>query len=194
MRSSHQGKKEVACIVSKLLDSCLWRYGESVNPPKLNIQEVKGICRKGRPRPARVFFFPRTNGANFYEIPIFLNLLSFNKRFFKRNVFQKWPRSSWEKKIRGPLPNFQDCLSHHWKLGGWCTHLNKGLIHGDKQEGTLPAPSPLPPLSPFPSPVPGIQQSPKTKGSIYVAYNFLFKWSGYTFVKCLGLQLHSNAF
>ena len=38
-RSSHQGKKEVACIVSKPLVSCLWGCGESVNPPILNIQE-----------------------------------------------------------------------------------------------------------------------------------------------------------
>ena len=34
-RSSHQGKKEVACIVSKSLVSCLWGCGESVNPPKI---------------------------------------------------------------------------------------------------------------------------------------------------------------
>ena len=39
-RSSHQGKKEVACIVSKPLVSCLWGCGESVNPPNLNLQEV----------------------------------------------------------------------------------------------------------------------------------------------------------
>ena len=32
-RSSHQGKKEVACIESKPLVSCLWGCGESVNPP-----------------------------------------------------------------------------------------------------------------------------------------------------------------
>ena len=42
MRSSHQGKNDVACIVSKLLASCLWGCGESVNPPQLNIQEVQG--------------------------------------------------------------------------------------------------------------------------------------------------------
>ena len=35
-------KKEVAFIVSTPLVSCLWRCGESVNPPKLNIQEVQG--------------------------------------------------------------------------------------------------------------------------------------------------------
>ena len=34
-RSSHQGKKEVACIVSKPLVSCLWGCRESVNPPKI---------------------------------------------------------------------------------------------------------------------------------------------------------------
>ena len=34
--------KEVARIVSKPLVSCLWGCGESVNPPKLNIQEVQG--------------------------------------------------------------------------------------------------------------------------------------------------------
>ena len=39
-----KGKKEVACIVSTPLHvvSCLWGCGESVNPPKLNIQEVQG--------------------------------------------------------------------------------------------------------------------------------------------------------
>ena len=37
-RSSYQGKKEVARIVSKPLVSCLWGCGESVNP--VNIQEV----------------------------------------------------------------------------------------------------------------------------------------------------------
>ena len=30
-RSSHQGKKEVACIISKPLVTCLWGCGESVN-------------------------------------------------------------------------------------------------------------------------------------------------------------------
>ena len=34
-RSSHHWTKEVACIVSKPLVSCLWGYGESVNPPKM---------------------------------------------------------------------------------------------------------------------------------------------------------------
>ena len=48
---SHQGKKEVACIVSNPLVSCLWEYGESVNPPKLNIQEVQGALSS---RPKRV--------------------------------------------------------------------------------------------------------------------------------------------
>ena len=59
MRSSHQGKKEVACTVSKPLVSCLWGCGESVNPPKLNIQEVWGggfvLETKGRPRPTARF-------------------------------------------------------------------------------------------------------------------------------------------
>ena len=41
-RSSHQGKNvQVTCIVSKPLVSCLWGCGESVNPTKLNIQEVQ---------------------------------------------------------------------------------------------------------------------------------------------------------
>ena len=39
---SYQGKKEVACIVTKSLVSCLCGCGESVNPSKLNIQEVQG--------------------------------------------------------------------------------------------------------------------------------------------------------
>ena len=41
---SHQEKKEVACIVSKPLVYCLWGCGKSLNPPKLNIQEVQGLC------------------------------------------------------------------------------------------------------------------------------------------------------
>ena len=41
-RSSHQGKKEVACIVSSPLVSYLWGCGESVNPPELKIQDVQG--------------------------------------------------------------------------------------------------------------------------------------------------------
>ena len=56
--SSQQGKKEVACIVSKPLVSCLWRCGESVNPPKLNIQEVQGALSsrpKGDPGPLPIF-------------------------------------------------------------------------------------------------------------------------------------------
>ena len=58
-----KGQKEVACIVSKHLVSCLWGCGESVNPPKLNIQEV--LQTKGRPRPAkakvvRVITIPET--------------------------------------------------------------------------------------------------------------------------------------
>ena len=57
-RNSHQGKKEVACIVSNPLVSCLWGCGESVNPPKLNIQEVQGALSsrpKGDPGPLPVF-------------------------------------------------------------------------------------------------------------------------------------------
>ena len=41
-RSSHQGKKEVACIVSQPLVSCLWGCGESVNPPKS--RKFRGLC------------------------------------------------------------------------------------------------------------------------------------------------------
>ena len=37
-----EGKKEVTCIVSKPLVSCLCGYGDSVNPPKVHIQEVQG--------------------------------------------------------------------------------------------------------------------------------------------------------
>ena len=49
-------------------------------------------------------FFPRTNVANFYEIPIFKNLLSFNNKFLKIHLKKNWPRSSWETKIRRPGP------------------------------------------------------------------------------------------
>ena len=48
-RGSHQGKKEVACIVSKPLVSCLWGRGESVNPPKFNIHVVQGAL-SSRPK------------------------------------------------------------------------------------------------------------------------------------------------
>ena len=34
-------RNKFACIVSKPLVSCLWGCGESVNPQKLNIQEVQ---------------------------------------------------------------------------------------------------------------------------------------------------------
>ena len=58
-RSSHRGKKEVVCIVSKPLVSCLWGCGESVNPPKLNIQGGSGgLCPlepKRDPGPLPVF-------------------------------------------------------------------------------------------------------------------------------------------
>ena len=55
---SHQGKKELACIVCKPLVSCLWGCGEAVNPQKFNIQKVQGgfvLQTKGRPRPAYHF-------------------------------------------------------------------------------------------------------------------------------------------
>ena len=51
-------RKEVACIVSKPLVSCLWGCGESVNPPKLNIQEVQGALSsrpKGDPGTLPIF-------------------------------------------------------------------------------------------------------------------------------------------
>ena len=60
-RSKYQGKKEVACVVSKPLVSCLWGCAESVNPPNLNIQDVRGALSsidhtKGRPRPTTHFW------------------------------------------------------------------------------------------------------------------------------------------
>ena len=43
-RNSDQGgKKEVVCIVSKPVVSCLWECGESVHHLKLNIHEVQGL-------------------------------------------------------------------------------------------------------------------------------------------------------
>ena len=62
LKSGHQGKKEVASIVSKPVVSCLWGCGESVNLPKLNIQEDQGVMSsrpKGRTVPlpiSQVFF------------------------------------------------------------------------------------------------------------------------------------------
>ena len=56
-RSSHRGKKEVP-VASKPLVSCLWGCGESVNPPKLNIQEVQGALSsrpKGNPSLLPIF-------------------------------------------------------------------------------------------------------------------------------------------
>ena len=44
--------------MSKPLVSCLWGCGESVNPPKLNIQEVQGALSsrpKGDPGPLPIF-------------------------------------------------------------------------------------------------------------------------------------------
>ena len=57
-RSSHQVKKEVACTMSKPLVSCLCGCGESVNPPKLNIQKVQGALSStpnGDPGPLPIF-------------------------------------------------------------------------------------------------------------------------------------------
>ena len=48
---SPQGKKEVACIVFKPRVPCLCGCGESVNPPKLNIQEVQGAFCPLEPLP-----------------------------------------------------------------------------------------------------------------------------------------------
>ena len=56
--ATKERKKEVACIVSKPLASWLWGCGESVNPPKLNIQEVHGVLSsrpKGDPDPPPIF-------------------------------------------------------------------------------------------------------------------------------------------
>ena len=58
-RSSHQGKKEVTCIVSKPLVSCLWGCGESVNAPQLNIQEVQGaLSSRSKGDPSLLSIFP----------------------------------------------------------------------------------------------------------------------------------------
>ena len=56
--TTKERKKEAACIVSEPQVSCLWGCGESVNPPKLNIQEVQGAlsCRpKADPGPLPIF-------------------------------------------------------------------------------------------------------------------------------------------
>ena len=77
-RSSHQGKKEVACIVYKPLVSCLWGCGEMVNSPKLNIQEVQGAL-SSRPRPVNTYFsgfftFVKSHTWN-YQTSIFLTII-----------------------------------------------------------------------------------------------------------------------
>ena len=46
------------------------------------------------------YFFPRTNGANFYEIPIFFYFLCFNKKLFKKKCFSKIAPFVLGKKIR----------------------------------------------------------------------------------------------
>ena len=96
-RSCHQGKKEVACIVSKPLVSCLWWCWECVNPPKLNIQEVQGgfvLQTKGRPRPAthflRIFHFCQitTLGCTVWMISrtgVFFRWPFVNQIFLKHN-------------------------------------------------------------------------------------------------------------
>ena len=38
---------------------------------------------------AACVFFARMNVGNFYKIPIFKNLLSFNKKFFKKTYLKK---------------------------------------------------------------------------------------------------------
>ena len=43
-RSSHQGKKEVACIVSKPLVSCLWGCGELVVLQNETSRRFRGLC------------------------------------------------------------------------------------------------------------------------------------------------------
>ena len=51
-------KHHLACIVLKSLVSCLWGCGESVNPPKLNIEEVLGTLSSspnGDPGPLPIF-------------------------------------------------------------------------------------------------------------------------------------------
>ena len=61
--SCHQGKKEVACIVSKPLVSCLWGCGESVNP-----RRFKGFVlqTKGRPSLGGFFTFGKSHPLNLY--------------------------------------------------------------------------------------------------------------------------------
>ena len=66
-RSRHQGMKEVACIVSKPLVSCLWCYVESVNSPKLNIQEVQGALSS---RPSWILQNP---SVHFWKCPYLQN-------------------------------------------------------------------------------------------------------------------------
>ena len=53
--------------------------------------------------PASVFFFSPGGTGHSYEIPIFKNLLPFNKKFVKKKCFSKmFPVPPGGKKIRGP--------------------------------------------------------------------------------------------
>ena len=126
-RSSHQGKKEVAGIVSKPLVSCLCGCGESVNPPKLNIQEVQ-VALSSRPK------------GDPGPLPIFQD--SFRFFFFKSHpcnvaglILRTWRGKaifSWQ---RAPL----------WGICKFLLGLLKG--HQGKDQGQQRQLPPLPPLS-----------------------------------------------
>ena len=121
-RSSHQGKKGVACFVSKPLVSCMWGCGESVNPPKLNIQEVQGVLSSrpmGDPGPL-------PNFQDFLLVSNYTPVRSINEKaslYFALNVKQcvKLITQSWKRSLKFVLSwmfNFVSCLKDllrtHW--------------------------------------------------------------------------------
>ena len=61
-------------------------------------KSLKGTYTAPPSRPGPRIFFPRMNGAIPMKFPFFFTCCLLTKSYLKRNVFQKWPRSSWGKK------------------------------------------------------------------------------------------------
>ena len=137
-RSSHQGKKEVSCIVSKPLVSCLWGCGESVNPPKIKHPGGSGgLCpldQRGDPGLLPIFqdLLLLSNHTSVKYL-IFISILKLfewlvNTPFYQRDIFTSYnlppPRS-----IINSVPYFSPwytiaVLREPWRCYWW-TKLRK---------------------------------------------------------------------